>query len=401
MKRIFQTVMIMSALAVAVCSCKKDKDYVPVGKVELNKTTATIAVGGVEQLQATILPANATNKTVRWSSDNASIASVTATGLVTGVAPGLTVIRVTDASGTVRFADCAVAVQEAAVAVTGVSINKSTATVSVNGSETLNHSIAPSNATNKNVVWSSNNTSVATVDGNGTVTGISTGTATVTLTSEDGGLTSSCVVTVTGEAIPVAGVAFDTTAVTVYDVYELQAKIIPENATNKRVTWSSSDVSVVTVDDDGVVRVVSTGTAVITVTTDDGGFTATCSVTVENETGEVVATGWSAPPQNSYEYSMTFVAQVAFRGTLSTDVNTEVAAFVGDELRGYAKLFHEPTLDVYLIHLIIHSNSAGNETVSLKAYNPTKQRIYKNCKEFVFHGDTSLGSASEILNCMP
>jgi hypothetical protein len=130
-------------------------------------------------------------------------------------------------------------------------------------------------------------------------------------------------------------------------------------------------------------------------------FAVVGSCKKNNDTGSVTATGWSAPNAQGYEYSMTYVAQVAFQGALSKDANTEVAAFAGDELRGYAKLAHEPSLDVYLIHLIIYSNNAGNETVTLKAYNPSKRRIYEKCKELAFQGNSSLGSSSEVLSCMP
>jgi uncharacterized protein YjdB len=482
--------MIMSALVVAVCSCWKDKDDADsIFKIDLDKPQASIPVGGTAQLRAMVYPESVKSKTIRWLSDDESIAMVDANGLVRGIAPGLTIIRITDASGKIYPTTCAISVYTATVSVTGVSIAKSETTIFVNGYETLNHTVAPQNATNKNVTWSSNNSSVATVDINGKVTGIAAGSATITLTSEDGGLTSSCVVTVANEvirvtgvslnktaltvsvngteqlaatiapanatnknvtlssnatdvatvsaegvitgiaagsatitatseeggfasscvvtvqeaAIPVTGVLLDKTAIDMYigDVEQLSVTVVPDNATNKGVTWSSSSTNVVTVSDDGVVTGISAETATVTVTSDDGEFTETCIVTVKNEIGNVATTGWSAPDAKKYEYSMTYMAQVAFRGTLSIDVNTEVAAFVGDELRGYAKLVHEPTMDMYLIYLIIYSNSAGNETVSLKAYNPTKQRIYENCKEFVFHGDTSLGAFSEVLNCMP
>jgi uncharacterized protein YjdB len=208
---------------------------------------------------------------------------------------------------------------------------------------------------------------------------------------------------VTNEIIPVTGVSLNKTTVTVSvnGTEQLAATIAPTDATNKNVTWSSNAPNIATVSNEGLVTGIAAGTATVSATSEDGEFTATCSVTVEDEAGNVVATGWLAPQQNSYEYSMTYVAQVAFRGTLSTDVNTEVAAFVGNELRGYAKLVHEPELNLYLIHLIIYSNRAGNETVVLKAYNPAKQRIYENCKTFIFHGDQSLGSSSEVLNCLP
>jgi uncharacterized protein YjdB len=394
--------MILSVMFAALCSCSEE-DPAAISTIELDKTQASIPIGGTTQLHATVYPESVRNKMVIWYSDNDSIAMVDANGLVRGIAPGLTVIRIAASSGIIYPATCAISVYASAVSVTGVSITKSETTISVNGSETLNHIVAPANATNKNVTWSSNNASVATVDGNGRVTGIAAGEATITLTTEEGGFTSSCVVTVISEEIPVTEVSLDKTAIDMYigDVEQLSATVVPANATNTEVTWSSSSTAVVTVSDAGLVTGISDGTATVTVTSTDGEFTATCTVTVKNERGTVTSTGWSAPSPNRYEYSMTYVAQVAFRGTLSTDVNTEVAAFVGNELRGYAKLVHEPKLNVYLIYLIIYSNSAGNETVVLKAYNPAKQRIYENCKTFVFHGDQSLGSSSEILNCLP
>jgi uncharacterized protein YjdB len=295
-----------------------------------------------------------------------------------------------------------VTVRNEAIAVTGVSVKPAT-TVSVNGTEQLYATVSPENATNKSVTWSSNDNSVATVDGNsGMVTGISAGTATVTAKTDEGEFTSSCVVTVRNDTIAVSGVSVKPAALAIYigDVEELTADVAPVNAANKSVTWISNVASVATVDENGTVTGISAGTATVTAKTEDGEFTSSCTVTVKNEMGNVTSTGWTAPAANSYEYSMTYVAQVAFRGTLSTDTGTEVAAFVGNELRGYARLIHEPKLNAYLIHLTVYSNSASNETVSLKAYNPSKQRIYDKCKEFVFHGDASLGSASEILNCL-
>jgi uncharacterized protein YjdB len=385
----------------ASCVITVQEAVIPVTGMSLNKNILTVSVNGTEQLAATVAPANATNKNVKWGSNATNIATVSAEGVITGIATGAATVTATSEEGGFA-ASCVITVQEAVIPVTGVSLNKTVLTVSVNGTEQLAATVAPANATNKNVTWSSNAATVATVSAEGVITGVSAGTATVTATSEDGKFTATCVITVN---IPVTGVSLNKTAIDMYvgDVEQLSATVIPNDAVNTDVTWSSSSPTVVTVSDDGVVTGVSAGTATVTLTltSDDGKFTVTCAVTVKNEMGTVTSTGWSAPSSNSYEYSMTYVAQVAFRGTLSTDVNTEVAAFVGNELRGYAKLVYEQKLKVYLVNMVIYSNSAGNETVILKAYNPTKQRVYENCKEFVFQGDTSLGLASEILNCMP
>jgi uncharacterized protein YjdB len=386
----------------ASCVITVEEVTVPVTGVSLDTTVLIIPVNGTGQLAATVAPSNATNKNVTWSSNAAAVATVDAGGLITGISAGTATVTATSEDGGFT-ASCVITVQEAAVPVTGVSLDKTVLAVSVNETGQLVATVSPSNATNKNVTWSSNATGIATVSAEGLVTGVAVGTATITATSEDGGFVSNCEVTVQNAAIPVTGVSLDKTAINIYigDVEQLSATVVPNDAANTGVTWSSSSTTVVTVSDAGLVTGVSAGTATVTVTSDDGKFTATCTVTVEDEMGNVTSTGWTAPSSNSYEYSMTYVAQVAFRGTLSTNVNTEVAAFVGNELRGHAKLIYEPQLDVYLVNLVIYSKKAGNETVVLKAYNPETQRIYENCKEFTFYGDTSLGSSSEVLNCQP
>ena len=141
--------------------------------------------------------------------------------------------------------------------------------------------ILPDNATNKNVTWSSSNTSVATVDSNGKVTAVSNGTSVITVTTDNGNFKATCTVTVGNTTVAVTGVSLSSSSVTLTsDTEVLTATVSPGNATNRNVTWSSSNTSVVTVSN-GVLTPVSAGTAVVTVTTEDGRFTATCSVTVK------------------------------------------------------------------------------------------------------------------------
>ncbi|MDR3904846.1 MAG: S-layer homology domain-containing protein [Evtepia sp.] len=167
------------------------------------------------------------------------------------------------------------------VPVTGVSLNTSTLNLVENETGTLTATVEPSNATNKDVTWESSNTSVATVDATGKVTAIGAGTATITVTTEDGSKTATCAVTVTAATVSVSGVTLNKTALslTVGDTETLTATITPDNATNKNLTWSSDTPSVASVNN-GVVTAVAPGTATITATTVDGGFTATCTVTV-------------------------------------------------------------------------------------------------------------------------
>ena len=160
------------------------------------------------------------------------------------------------------------------IKVTGISINPTTLTLTEGDTQTLTASITPSNADVQGVSWSTNNSSVATVD-NGKVTAIKAGSATITVTSIDGGKTATCEVTVNAKIISVESVTLDKSSLelTEGDKTALAATVKPENATNKNVTWSSSDESVATVSN-GEVTAVKAGTAKITVKTEDGAKTA-------------------------------------------------------------------------------------------------------------------------------
>jgi uncharacterized protein YjdB len=187
------------------------------------------------------------------------------------------------------------------VSVTGVSLDTNTLTLRVGESYTLIAAVLPENAANKEVTWSSSDASVAAVDANGTVTAISSGTAAITVTSVDGNYTAKCDVTVETpepQIISVTGVSLDIGALTlkVGETRTLIAAVLPENATNKAVTWSSSDTSIAAVDANGTVTAMSSGTAAITVTTVDGEYRAACNVTVTSSIhyvalGDSLATG--------------------------------------------------------------------------------------------------------------
>jgi kumamolisin len=168
------------------------------------------------------------------------------------------------------------------IPVTGVSLNKTSSSIDVGASDNLSAVVTPENATNKDVIWNSSNTSVADVDNTGNVVGISAGTAVITVQTADGRQTATCEVTVSPPNIPVTGVSLNKTSSSI-DVGasdNLSAVVTPENATNKDVIWNSSNTSVADVDNTGNVVGISAGTAVITVTTIDGSKSAICTVTV-------------------------------------------------------------------------------------------------------------------------
>ena len=170
--------------------------------------------------------------------------------------------------------------------VTGVSLSPTTLTLDVGASSTLTATITPDNASNKSINWESGNTGVATVDTSGKVTAVAQGTTTITATAADGsGKSAECSVTVKEAAnVPVESVSLDKTSLglTEGETAQLTATVEPEDASNKNVTWESSNTNVATVNN-GEVTAVSAGTATITVTTADGGKTDTCTVTVREE----------------------------------------------------------------------------------------------------------------------
>ena len=264
------------------CAVTVKAKAVNVTEVTLDKTELTLTEGETETLTATVKPDNADNRNVTWSSDKTEIATVDGAGKVTAVKAGEAVVTVTTEDGG-KTATCRVTVKAKAVNVTEVTLDKTELTLTEGGTETLTATVRPDNADNRKVTWSSDKTDVATVDGDGRVTAVKAGVATVTVTTEDGGKTASCKVTVKAKAVNVTEVTLDRAELTLTEgeAETLTATVKPDNADDKKVTWSSDKTDVATVDGAGKVTAVKAGEAVVTVTTEDGGKTATCKVTVK------------------------------------------------------------------------------------------------------------------------
>ena len=175
-----------------------EPDAVRVTGISLDKQTAVLStIGETLLINRTITPSNATNKNVTWTSTNPSVAAVSA-GQVTAVANGTATITATTKDGGYT-ASCVVTVnagESQNVPVTDVSLNVAQTEITVGGTQTLNATIAPANATNKQVTWTSGNTSIATVDQTGKVTAVAAGTTTITVQTADGNKTAACQVTV-------------------------------------------------------------------------------------------------------------------------------------------------------------------------------------------------------------
>ena len=171
--------------------------------ISLNKTNAELNTGETLQLTATVLPNNTTNKTISWTTSNSSIATVSSSGLVTAKAVGNATITARTTDGTNLSATCSVTVKQGTVLATSITLNKTSAQVSIGGTTQLTATVLPSNATNKTVTWTTSNSSVATVSSNGLVTAKATGTATITAKTTDGSnLSAACAITVTSQDSP-------------------------------------------------------------------------------------------------------------------------------------------------------------------------------------------------------
>ena len=232
-------------------------------------------------LKADVSPENATDKSVTWTSDEPSIATITNDGVVAIYDEGIVVFTVTTNDG--EFTDsCTINIKkpETVIPVTSVSLNKTTLTLDKGDSETLTASVSPTDATNQAVTWSTSSDAVATVDSNGKVTAVGRGEASITATSADNAaIKATCKVTVN---VPVTGVSLDESAATlsIKETLQLNAKVSPEDASNSNVTWKSNDPTVATVSDSGLVTAIAKGNATIIVETEDGKKKDICKVTV-------------------------------------------------------------------------------------------------------------------------
>ena len=268
-KPFYSTLIVLSLMA---CDKTTTETEVAVSFISLNLPTAEMIIGETVQLQASINPSSATDKTIMWGSSKQSVATVSNSGLVTAIAEGSSTIT---ASAGGKSATCTVTVSKGVVAVASVTLNKSELNLKKGESETLVATVNPADATDKTVTWSSSDATIASVNQNGLVTALKSGN--VTITAKAGEKTATCTVIV---IVPVEGISlnFSTKTLKQYETLQLSATVTPVDATNAEITWSSSNSNIATVSGNGLVKAIDEGTAVITAQA--GGKTATCTITV-------------------------------------------------------------------------------------------------------------------------
>ena len=244
--------------------------------------TITVYEGEEKEFDISVNPANATDKEVYYSSSDYQVAGayrMEDKSLIEGYKEGTATITVTSRSNwdiTTTFTVKVIKRPEA----TGITLNKSTLTLAVDGSETLKATVTPKDA-DPHAIWISANPSIAKVNRVGKVTGIAPGTTTITAKTTSG-KQATCTVKVTSDAVEVESISLDRNEMEIEteDVSQLLVTYNPKNATGKTVTFSSSDPSVASVDNEGVVRGLKVGETTITARTKNG-KEASCHVVVK------------------------------------------------------------------------------------------------------------------------
>ena len=243
--------------------------------IKLDVTSLVLNVGEYYYLEATLTPADTTEKTVQYESSDTKVAVVSKKGKVTAKKAGACVIMAKTKSGSMAY--CAVTVMQG---VTGLELGENVIEIAVGEEYEMEVNVLPKTATNKNVTWKSSNEEVFTVDEEGEIEGIGGGVAVLTCTSEEGSFMDFCVVTVIEEVTTVQ-LNNNFYKLGLNSTYQLIATVSGEKATNKQVEWSSSDPDIVSVDDKGRIKGLQLGYATITCEATDGsGASDICEVRV-------------------------------------------------------------------------------------------------------------------------
>lgn len=247
---------------------------IPVNSIALDETQKTMYVGQAARLTYIILPANASTGTVSWTSTNTSVATVDKTGMVSAKNVGTAVIILKSLDGGYSVY-CTITVKRVA---SGIKLDATTLDMKAGQDRILKPTLTPKDSTDNNIVWESSDTKIATVDDEGKVIAKSAGSAIIMARLETGA-TAYCKVNVN---LPVEGLLLNFSDKSLYvgEKFKLKVSVTPSAATDLSVTWKTSNDKIAAITADGEVTAVAGGTAIITCTTKDGGYSAICVLTV-------------------------------------------------------------------------------------------------------------------------
>ncbi|OYD41232.1 Ig-like domain-containing protein [Sphingobacterium cellulitidis] len=234
--------------------------------IELNSATGEVKVGEIFKLIATVKPENTTNKELVWESSNKTIATVV-DGEVKGLKEGEVVITVKPKDGSVS---ATAKIKVVTIKVSKITLNETQGTMEVGQSFSLIANVGPADAHNKAVIWTSNNTTIATIDQNGNVFSKKEGTVVITVKSaENPSILATCTFKITPARVVLISLSESYKELNLGDKFTLYASVDPSNAQNKTIIWSSSNPQIATVDQNGIITAKSPGRVDIVATSQD------------------------------------------------------------------------------------------------------------------------------------
>lgn len=249
-------------------------DYsVKLKSISVNTNYLVMPLGKTMQLSVLYNPKNASNKTITWESSNSKVVTVNSSGYIKAVGPGTAIIKATSADG--GYTDTAtieVTGSGTSISASEIVFKESSYSVGINGTISLNPIITPSNATFKAIKFTSSDTNIATVDENGLVKGLKEGTVNITATLTHNNLKATTKVVV--KYIPVTSIKLNNVqaeaTIKKGETLSISAEILPSNASNKNISFTSSDSNIAKVDSNGIITGISTGRTTIIAKSSDG-----------------------------------------------------------------------------------------------------------------------------------
>jgi uncharacterized protein YjdB len=289
-------ILFISLLTVLSCN-KNEKLKIKITSISISPNKGKLNIGEERTIKVNIIPENATNKNITWTSNNEEIASVDNKGKIKANKSGIVNITATCSKESVR------AIYELTICNNNIIKNKDIEVESITINETnenlnfgktikLEYTIIPELATNKSVIWTSNNKEIATVDKQAVVTGIAGGECIITARTEDGNKTSSCSIKVI-ESVKSIEILEPKEILIEGDYIFLKTNILPKSASNKRFKWKSEKEDIATINQNGKVHGVKAGDVLIKAITEDGNITNSYRLKVEEKNPHV--TGINMP----------------------------------------------------------------------------------------------------------
>ena len=334
----------------------------------LSKTTTSLKVGQEEKISYTIIPNNVTNNRITWKSSNTNVVTITDNGTLKGINPGSATIKC-KIGNVEKNINVTVVVNTINVSSINISGNS---TISIGETTTLKATISPSNATNQTITWTSSNTNIASVSSNGLVKGISEGE--VTITARIGNKTANYQIKVNPISVSAISVIPQNIELHVSKTQAITTTILPNNATNKNLTYTSSNQNIATVSSNGIITAISKGSATITVSSSNG-KKATIFVTVKENIVDVTSisvnkTNLNLEKGNSETIIATINPSNATNKTLTwSSNNTNIATVNNGIIKG---------INVGTATITVSSNNGKQATITVNVTNQTSNENISN-----------------------